>query len=300
MTSRGSLAAAASFAAALLLAACGGSTPPTTPITPKPPIDIIPPQNSLPSIDAIVIQGRRAKQPPRFADVKETVDVVATVRDSETPLDELIYQWTVTDGTITGTGRAVTWTAPDTVTAPATVTITLKITENFGYPGQAKIYSQDVSGTQTLDLHDSVREVGEMARQFLVNFSDTNLNDWQYVMRNFKASACPLPGEVEAEKNDVIRNYTEFDMNAFNVGAPRVTLQFGGFCQVSSVETSPGDACAVVPVMWDSTRISSGSRSVTRGNDIVTAAYAAVDSRWWLCSSRYWEESSSGAYRYIR
>ncbi len=78
-----------------------------------------------------------------------------------------MYQWSATAGTFSGSGRNVTWTAPDAATTPGIVTITLKVVENYGHPGQAKIFAHDVSGTQTISLHDSVKEVGDMARQFL-------------------------------------------------------------------------------------------------------------------------------------
>ncbi len=82
MSHRFTLAAVLVVVAASLLTACGGSTP-TTP-TPPPPTQTPPPQNALPSIDAITAQGRRTRQPARFADLREAIDVAATVRDTET------------------------------------------------------------------------------------------------------------------------------------------------------------------------------------------------------------------------
>ena len=43
--------------------------------------------------------------------------------------DELTYQWTATDGKISGQGSAVAWTAPDT---PDTYAITIKVTDDRG------------------------------------------------------------------------------------------------------------------------------------------------------------------------
>ena len=88
------------------------------------------------------------------------------------------------------------------------MTITLKIVENYGHPGQPKNFSHEVTSSVEIALHDSGREVRRMAGQFLVEFSDTNIKDWQYIMRNFKAGACPGPADVEAEKEDVIWHYT--------------------------------------------------------------------------------------------
>lgn len=252
----------------------------------------------MPSIDSIAVQGRRPAQPAGFADVRETVDVAATVRDAETPLDELVYQWTATAGTFSGTGRNVTWTAPDSASTPATVTITLKVIENFGHPGQPKTFSQEVSGTQTIALHDSVKEVGDMSRRFLTEFSKPETNqDWQDIMKDFKASVCPQPGLVEEEKADVIRHYSFFTMHNYEIGPAAVNVHFGGAC---AFRNRPGDACAIVPVFWDSTDSRDGRRGTATGLDHIAAAYSTADSRWWLCSSDFESMSTFGHGFYSR
>ena len=285
----------------LFLQACGGSTPPTQPPPPPPPV-INPPQNALPSIATITVQGRRPKQPARFADAREVIDVTAIVTDAETPVADLMYQWSATAGTFAGTGRTVAWTAPDSVAAPTTVTITLKVVEQYGYPGQAKIYSQEVSATQTLSLHDSVKEVGDMSRQFLIDFSTTQIppaytasNYWAYIMRNFKAAACPQPGEVAAEREDVERHYNNFTMHNYRVDPASVTVNFGGVCAYAGVR---GDACAAVGTLWDSTDRRDNTRRTTTGIDHISASYSSADSRWWLCSSYFQSTSAFGASSY--
>jgi hypothetical protein len=242
-----------------------------------------PPNNVAPTIETITAQGRRQRQPPRFADLKERIDVAATVQDPETAIEELTFQWTATAGTFEGIGKTVTWTAPDDATTPAKVTITVKVVENYGHPGQPKNFSHEVTSTVEVALHDSTNEVRRMAEQFLVDFSDTNIKDWQYIMRNFNAGACPSPSDVEAEKEDVIRHYTEFQMINSHIGNGKVTVNFGSFCPFRG---RPGDACAVVPVYWDSQRIG-GSRSVAEGEDFLAAAYSPKDARWYLCSSDF-------------
>jgi len=269
------------------MTACGG-TPTQPPVTP--PVTP-PPQNALPSISSITVQGRRPKQPPRFADAREVIDVSAAVSDAETPVDELTYEWTAPVGTFSGTGRNVTWTAPETVSAPTDVTITLKVVEQYGHPGQPKNFAQNVSSTQTLSLHDSVKEVGDYSREFLIDFSTTSIpaaynasNYWQYIMRNFKAAACPRPDEIEEEKKDVIHHYTFFNMQNYEISPAAVSVRFGGSCPYAG---KLGDACAAVPVYWDSIDTRNNSRGPTRGVDHISAAYSVADSRWWLCSSYF-------------
>jgi len=296
MPQRFTIPAAFVVLTAALLTACSGSSP-TTP-TPPPTGGGTPPQNAVPSIDTITAQGRRTRQPARFADLRETVDVAATVRDSETSIDELVYQWSATAGTFTGSGRNVTWTAPASAATPGSVTITLKVIENYGHPGQPKNFSHEVTGTQTIALHDSAREVGEMSRRFLTEFSKPQTNQqWQDIMKDFKASVCRQPALVDDEKEDVIRHYTNYVMHSYEIRPEAVNVHFGGAC---AFRNRPGDACAIVPVFWDSTDRRTGSRGTATGLDHIAAAYSPTDSRWWLCSSDFEPISSFGHSFYSR
>lgn len=222
-----------------------------------------------------------------MADLRETVDVAATVTDAETPVDQLTYQWTATAGTFSGTGRQVTWTAPDSASTPTTVTITLRVVETYGTN-----QSHQVTATQTVALHDSAAEVGRMSREFLIAFSTTSIKDWQVVMKDFNRSACPVPSEYDDEKEQVENHYTNFTMHDFDVGGAGVTLAFGGTCAYGL----PGDACVTVPVMWDSTGPS--GRSSTSGIDHLTAVYSTAGTRWWLCSSRYEVPTSAAGHAF--
>ena len=273
--------AAVAAAVSLIVAACGSSTSPTPPPGGGQP----PPVNTPPTIDSITIQGTRPRQPANFADLGEVVPVSAKVRDDETAMDQLQYAWTATAGTFTGSGASVTWQAPASADAPIDVNITLTVTEKYGNPGGPLAFEQMVTKTATLSLHDTSREVDGMARQFLLDFSDTNIKDANLIMRNFGgAGTCPDPGEVTSERADVVRNFTFFNMIRFNVGTPKVTVNFGGSCPF---RFKRGDACAVVPVLWDSVDLRTNVRQASSGDDIVAASYSAKDSRWFLCASDY-------------
>jgi hypothetical protein len=291
----------AAMAIALMSAAC---SPP--PMAPTPPGSgggggggggggNNPPPNALPVVDSITIQGSRAKQPANFADANESVPVSAKVHDDETAADQLTYTWTATAGTFSGTGPNVTWIAPASVSAPGEVTITLTVNEKYGSSNQ---FEHSTTATATLSLHDSVKEVGTMARQFLLDFSDTNIKDADYIMRNFGTlTLCPEPNEVLSERDDVTRNFTEYRMVNFRIGPDTTTVNFGGRCPVFN---NRGDACSTVPSMWDSIHIKDGARSFSDGNDIMSAIYSGSDRRWFLCASRYQVTKTIGAIRSIR
>ena len=278
---------------ALLVSACGGGSP-TSPITPPPPVD--PPVNTVPTIDGIAAQGRRPRQPARFADLREVIEVSAAVRDPETPVEEMTYQWSATAGKFDGSGRSVTWTAPDAGTG--LVTITLKLTENYGYPGQSKIYKHEVTSTVVVRVHDSTREIGDMAFRFLDEFSHPQTNkDWQSIMRDFKGSACPQPVEADNERGDVISHYTNYFMNTYNISTPSVNVNFASACPFRG---RLGDACVAVQVYWDSTNIQTNLRVPTIGIDHLAAVYANDESRWWLCSSDFQPTNTTANSFYSR
>ena len=68
------------------------------------------------------------------------------------------------------------------------------------------------------------KEVGDMSERFLTEFSKPQSNkSWQDIMRDFKASACPDPREVDGERDDVIRHYSNFFMNSYQISAAQVT-----------------------------------------------------------------------------
>ena len=273
-------------AGALLIAACGGSA-----MTPTPPPTgggpTTPPANNLPVIDSITIQGTRAKEPASFADLSESVPVVAKVHDDETAADQLEYRWSATTGTLTGTGASVVWMAPASATTPLDVTITLKVVEKYGFAGVPPAFSHDVSGTAVLSLHDSVTEVGGMARQFLLDFSDSNVTDVPFIMRNFDMT-CKGAQEEFAQVAD---NRRTSRIVKFTIGTPTVTLPFGNaFCPIGRDDpfrTQRGDACSRTPARWESTEYANGHYIIAEGADWVSAFYKPEQKAWKLCDSQF-------------
>ena len=288
----GVLAAAGVVLSALILAACGSS-----PSAPSPPPSgngggvVTPPSNNPPTIQSITVQGTRSKEPANFADLGEMIAVTADVKDDETPVAQLTYNWSATAGTFSGTGASVTWQAPTSASAPTDVTLTLEVVEKYGTAPST--LQNTVSSTATVSLHDSPREVGDMSRQFLLDFSDSSLTDLNYIMRNFGGgSTCPNPQDVDNEFSDVKGNRRDFKIVSSRIGSASVSTNFGGSC---SFRGRRGDACATVPSYWESIEVATGLKGAVDGNDIVSAAYAPSKSRWFLCASDYDGRKASGA-----
>jgi hypothetical protein len=234
-----------------------------------------------PVIQAIVARGSRQNQPERFADLGEEISVTATVQDADTPVANLTYGWAAPAGTVTGTGSSIRWRAPQSgFTTPGTVTISLSVSDG----------GTTTTGTVVVRVHDSVREVASIAREFLVDFSEQRLPPEQ-VVRNFR-EGCGVGGlGKQNELNDVRNNQRDFQITGWDVENPgRVSVNFGGRCTLFTDRLRTGDACALLDVDWRVTERASGDRVRTRGTDQLTAEYH--ENRWWLCDSDFKGETN--------
>lgn len=229
-----------------------------------------------PVIQSIVAQGTRSKEPAQFSDLNETINITALVTDADTAAASLTYTWSADIGTIAGTGSKVTWQAPGSATTPGKATITLKVSDG----------GSEVTGTSSVGLHDSTKEIGDMATLFLVNFSKTEV-PVDTVMQDFTPD-CP---GAAAERQDVVNNRNGFVITSWNVQPPQVTVGFGAGCNtVHGVKQ--GDGCSYSQVRWDSNKVGGGTDSV-EGIDQIAAVF--LSDRWWLCSSDFDGHHLNGA-----
>jgi hypothetical protein len=264
--------------------ACGAKKP--TGPTPVPdPGPIV--TNVSPVIGKFTVQTTRANAPANFANVLDDVQISVVVTDAEPSSTELKYNWSAAVGTFSGTGRSVIWKAPATVTSLNDVTINLEVVET--YTSQGKPVENKVTGSTALSLHDSAKEVGDMAHQFLLDFSDSKITNIPFIMRNFE------PGcyGTDAETRDVTANRENFEIMYAQVDEPTTKINFGGTCPFPGRLAPQGDACSLVRTYWssiarrdfDSTK--KGELSIASGIDHVAAFYYPAQGRWRLCDSQY-------------
>jgi hypothetical protein len=250
-----------------------------------------PANNPAPTINSVIVQGSRPHEPAQFADLDEEVSVTASVQDAETPADELAYEWSVETGTLTGSGPTVKWRAPQSGSVPAVVTIKVTVVERYATidgTGAVAVHENRVDGSTLVNLHDSPKEVGNLAVLFLTDFSHSDIPP-ATVVRNF-TDECR--GKAD-ELNDVRNNRQDFYIDAYEIGTPRVTVAFDGTC---SFRSRPADACAAVPVRWDVTRLATGAHEVAVGTDHVTAVL--LQGVWYLCDSDFDPSSTATALRF--
>lgn len=231
-------------------------------------------------------QGTRRSEPKNFADLDEEIAVTAVVEDPDTAADRLTFEWSGETGTFSGTGANVTWKAPADASTPKAIVLNLKVSD----PG-----SNSTTGTVTVSLHNSRKEVGDLARQFLLDFSDSK-NGAAFVVRTFtKSPRCEADRDEEFNEIDV--NRSTYRITSSNIGSATVNIQFASL--PCSYLPRDGDACASVPSTWDSVCAPGATCTPGRsqGIDYVTAVYEGTE--WKLCAS-YFQPTGPVLKRFIK
>jgi hypothetical protein len=261
--------------------------------------------NAPPAISSIVVRGSKPREPAQFADLDEAVSVAASVTDAETPVSQLTFAWSADAGSFTGTGATVTWTAPHgfSTPGPGTVTLTLTVTERFQTTNSSGVIVSGenlTKGTTTVHLHNSQKEVADLAVDFLTAFSQQM--DPLFVVRNFTTSC---PGRSD-ELSDVQHNQVDFTITSWKVGTPDTRILFTGTCPFPG-RIVQGDACAYVPAEWHSLVKSAtyhpelkpyiGKTMNVNGTDLVSAVLE--NDQWKLCGSN-WDQAAPATFTSVR
>ena len=232
--------------------------------------------NRAPVISAFRSIGSRNNQPSGFADIDETVQVLATVTD----------EWTA-PGTLTPSGPTLTWKIPSSISGgtPATVTVGLKVTETFVEGGVT--HTQSTSGSFPVRVHDSQKEILSAGEDFLLLFSDSTKSTNE-VLHNF-STTCDGGKGRQNEANDTDRNRLQYIQNfaaARVVRRPPATFNFvRQGCFPAGRQQPSTDACSAYTVHWEVTSKIDGKKETTDGIDYVSAVLE--NDRWLLCHSDF-------------
>jgi hypothetical protein len=249
--------------------------------------------NRPPTVTSIRSVGSRPGQPPLFADLNETVTLIATASDAETPVNSLTFEWTG-PGSFTGSGSTVMWHVPaGAASTPLPVGVGLTLVESY-VEGTVTHVNRSDPAAIVLQVHDSQNEIMGMGEDFLTLFSKSDVPT-DTVLHNFSTTCDQGAGRAQ-EKLDTDtarRNYTQ-NFNAFRVARrPPVTIDFvNRRCQIPDGRVQRNvDACSSYTVHWEITYLryvdshSPGDREVTDGIDFVSAALE--NNQWRLCHSDF-------------
>ena len=242
--------------------------------------------NRAPVIASFRSVGSRTNQPSGFADIDETIQVIATVTDSETPNSGLTYEWSG-PGVLTPSGTTLTWKIPSSFSTgtPTTVNIGLKVTETF--TEGSVTHQQSTTGAFPVRVHDSQKEIMDAGEDFLVLFSDSTKTTDQ-VLHNFSTTCDGGKGRTN-EAADTDRNRATYTQN---FAASRVTrrppatfnfVRLGCFPQGRQQPNT--DGCSSYTVHWEVTYKSDGKKEIADGTDYVSAVLE--NDRWLLCHSDF-------------
>ena len=260
MRSRLALGSTLAALVTLAMGACGSPT-----VTP--PVVV----NTPPTIESVVIASARTE-----ADVP--IQVAATVRDTETPLGQLTYTWSVSPQVGTFSGNAfsgsqalVTWRPPKGQKTPDVYTISLTVSEAYTSAGQPR--QNTVSASTTVRYNDSRAEVAFLGFDFLVTkFGNFNVSPAAAVS-NFSDSC---PGKA-AELRDIEDNRANFHVLSASFTPATITFDSGlttgtleGPCQFEDIPNSGPNA---------------GRREFVSGTCLLTTLYENF--RWYLCDSYF-------------
>jgi len=267
------LLAACVAVGAAAAARCGSD--PVAPTNPPPPDETV---NTPPVITSLTVSSQRV-------DANDQVQLTASVTDAETPVDSLTYQWSasITSGTFTGSGRQVQWKAPSGATTPGTVTFSVTVVENYTSLGQPK--QNQVTATVSSHYNDSVKEVGDLALQFLTDFSTNDVSPAQCV-RNFSDNC---PGKF-AEQSDV-----ENERRLFTVLDRDLRILF---VNVDAAKTSATTDIDCVFYDIPKTGPRAGIRERVPGICKLTAVYENF--KWFLCTSTWRANGPVTNYDYLQ
>jgi hypothetical protein len=228
--------------------------------------------NTPPTVKSVVSSDTRAE-------VGTPITITATVEDTETPVANLTYTWSAPTGTFSGSGAVVTWTAGADAVTPADVVLTLTVSEKYvsgGAPAE-----NTATGTVSVHLNNSPKELAELSLRFLGDFADSRVSPEKCVSE-FSASCAGKMAEFE----DIASNRHDFLILASTLRHTRIDpapakgkTKVHTFCAFTSrVITKEPERCSVQDCPFNSVQS-------VEGDCVTTSVYE--QGRWWLCDSSF-------------
>jgi hypothetical protein len=234
------------------------------------------------------------KTPPRITaltasrartEIDTDITLTAVVESADTPVDQLAYEWTADRGTFTGAGRQVRWRAPRNERTPATYDLKLTVIQRYtslDADGNTENRENKATSAIAVRVHDSRKEVTDLALTFLADFSDSSVTA-EVCLRNFSDNC---PGKRE-ELEDIRYNRTtyritssRFSVNRVTFDEPMLWAEINAPCEFTSIVRA------------------TGKTETVKGDCRLTAVYEP--GHWWLCDSRFAGSATSSGLRFMR
>jgi hypothetical protein len=213
-------------------------------------------------------------------EVGDSVQLSATVSDPETPVQQLVFEWSANaPGTFEGTGAQVRWRPGITLVSPVQVEVRLTVIERYSVPVGRSSEARENRTTSTVTVHanNSRDELANLALTFLRDFGNSS-NSPEFCVRNF-TDRCR--GKRE-ELGDIRDDRQKWTIASYEVRVDRVDI-VGETAYIYA-------PCTFVSLPRNPTTPRPPPSS---GICALTAVYEPY--RWWLCTSNYCQ-SYDGCY----
>lgn len=267
----------------MLVVGAGACSGPTKPTPPPPPPTVGP--ATPPIIRSITVPVVRVE-------TATDVTVSAVVEDAETPLTQLTYLWSANVGAFTGTGPTVTWRhdpgIKEPLTAGVNVVITLTVIDKYQAVENNVIVEREfrvVGQAAPFRVHDSVTELKELARKFLVDlFGNSQIPPAACLVDFSEVGKC-AKGKAD-EYEDIVFNRSVVEIQKVIIYSQAV--QVNGFVSATVVND------AEFFDKWLNPAPGQKEFTSTHADYVLTAIYDA--DRWWLCESTHTNVKGTSQY----
>jgi len=234
--------------------------------------------NTPPTVKSITAGDPRVE-------VGTPVTLTAVVEDQETPVANLTYAWSAANGTFNGTGAQVTWTPGTDAVTPGDFVVTLKVTER--YTSGSSQLENTASGTLSLHVNNSPKELAELSLRFLSDFANSKISPDKCVSE-FSTSTSTCARGKQDEFNDISDTRHDYEHIAstlrstgLSIAPNRLSATVHTFCSftVKVIAKDPIDE----PCQGGKCPL--GSTGSSTGDCWTTNVYE--QGRWWLCESHF-------------
>ena len=170
--------------------------------------------NQPPQIESVTVSTNRTE-------VDTSVTVTATVRDPETPIEQLGFEWLADAGAFSGQGPSVTWTVPKGAPTPNDYAVTVTVTETYGPANAQGVRSSNVvkASSSAVRVHDSPRELSELSMRFLSDFANSAVPA-STAVKEFTDSC----GGKAEERIDIEENRIKFEILSSSLSMKNVSV----------------------------------------------------------------------------
>jgi hypothetical protein len=284
------IAALVACAAAVIVSACGGSS-----ITPSPTPggsggggsgggQQPPPVNTPPQVKSITVSNARVE-------AGSPVTLTAVVEDAETPVAGLSFAWTFPAGSITGSGdgSTVTYTPSVDLKTPGDFEIGVSVTERYTSNGVQ--LENKATGSVTLHVNNSLRELAELSLRFLGDFATSSVTPERCVAE-FSDSCAGKKDEfsdISNNRHDFLILSSTLRPTSVDLNPSRLKATVHTFCGFSSrIITTQPRSCSVADCPFNTVQ-------KVEGDCFTTNVYE--QGRWWICESHFNGQLLSAAQR---